>query len=116
VKTKVVLLAAVVAVMVSGGSQARSVGDLRERVVDYSDLNLNSSAGAAVLYQRITRAAHAVCDLPIPWDATAASRVRNCVHAARARSVSEVNAPELTRYFESRQKASVVVAMGASQL
>ena len=115
-RTKMVLLMAVVAVMVSGGLQARSVGDVRQRVVDYSDLNLNNGAGAAVLYQRITRAAHAVCDLPIPWDAMSASRVRQCVHAARARSVSEVNQPELTRYFESRQKAPVVVAMGARQL
>ena len=105
-----VLVAVIAAVLVSGASQARSVDDLRQRVVNYSDLNLSNEAGAAVLYQRITRAAHAVCELPIPWDAVAAARVRKCIHAARARSVNEINAPELTRYFESRQKQPVVVA------
>ena len=110
-----VLVAVMAAVLASGAAQARSVGDVRQRVVNYSDLNLSNEAGAAVLYQRITHAAHVVCQLPMPWDATAAARVRSCIHTARARSVSEVNAPALTRYFESRQKQPVAVAMSARE-
>ena len=117
-KTKMSLLVAVTAVMIVSGasaSQVQSVGDVRQRVVNYSDLNLSNQAGAAVLYQRINHAAHIVCQLPIPWDAVVAARVRNCIHTARARSVSEVNAPELTRYFESRQSTPTAVAMSTRE-
>ena len=115
-RTKMSLLvAAIAAVLLSGGAQALSVGDVRQRVVNYSDLNLSNEAGAAVLYQRITHAAHIVCQLPMPWDGVIAARVRTCIQSAKARSVSEVNAPALTRYFESRQKKPTAVAMSARE-
>lgn len=103
---------AVMTVLVSGASQGtESVPAFHQRTVTYSDLDLSNKADAATLYERITRAAHVVCDLPKPLDALSVSRMRTCVRAARARSVSEVNAPELTRYFESRQGTPTVFAM-----
>ncbi len=90
-----------------------AVGEPRQRVVPYSDLNLSNPAGAAVLYKRISHAAHVVCALPQPWDGVMVARMRNCVRTALARSVSHVNAPELTRLFESK-RSYVPVAVNGS--
>jgi UrcA family protein len=116
VRAKMSLVLAVMMALASAASHgAAPAGALRQRVVNYSDLNLGDGADAATLYQRITHAAYQVCSLPIPWDAYSASRVRTCIHAARARSVSEVNSPELTRYYESLQPSRAIVAMSGRQ-
>ena len=105
-------VAAVAIVLASGlanGSQA--LGDVRQKVVRYSDLNLSDTVDAVTLYNRISHAAHVVCYLPPQSNDETGARSRACVVAAITRSVNEVNAPELTRYYESRQRKTPALAM-----
>jgi UrcA family protein len=73
--------------------------------VSYRDLDLAQPADAAVLYERIGQAAAHVCDTfsgaPSPAEA---SRDR-CVSRAIARTVTRVNAPNLTARHHSDWKA-----------
>ena len=97
-------VAAVVIVLASGlanGSQA--LGDVRQKVVRYSDLNLSNSADAVTLYNRISHAAHVVCYLPSQLDDQTGARTHACVSAAIERSIGDVNAPMLTRYYDLRR-------------
>src|ERR1700738_2495014 len=56
------VLAAVSTTMLAGVTQAAGASDnLPKQVVNYKDLNLNSSAGIQVLYKRIRGAADEVC-------------------------------------------------------
>ena len=67
------------------------------RVVHYSDLNLNTSAGAKVLYQRILGAAERVCG---DADARRMQRVvavKACVDQAIVSSVRAINNTQLNR-------------------
>jgi UrcA family protein len=101
----VVALASSLASSLASGSEALSdvkLSDVQWKVVNYSDLNLSSPAGAVTLYKRISHAAHVVCYLPLQSNDETGARHRACVNAAMKRGVNEVNAPELTRYYESR--------------
>jgi UrcA family protein len=112
VKTVMGVLVAVMIVSASSAAHGSpSADEFRQRVVNYSDLNLSDRADAVRLYRRITHAAHLVCVLPNPWDVSTETRVHTCIHAARARSVEDVNSPELTRYYESRERTPAVVVM-----
>jgi UrcA family protein len=108
-------VAAVVIMLASSlanGSQA--LGDVRQKVVRYSDLNLSNSADAVTLYNRISHAAHVVCYLPSQLDDETGARTHACVAAAIERSIGEVNAPVLTRYYEARQRKTRTLAMARS--
>src|SRR5882724_2812492 len=72
----------------------------RHKLVHYADLNLSNTADAVALYNRISHAAHTVCQ-PVFFSVDeTGSRHRTCVVEAIERSVTQVNAPELTRYHE----------------
>ncbi|MBS0365108.1 MAG: UrcA family protein [Proteobacteria bacterium] len=63
--------------------------------VNYSDLNLSSSAGASKLYQRITAAAREVC----PYDSRSMAQYEHakaCKRQAIDEAVAKVNSPLLT--------------------
>jgi UrcA family protein len=97
------MAAAVMVLASSLASGSQLLAGVTQREVHYSDLNLSNRADAVTLYKRIYHAAGVVCDLPRHWDETGA-RTHACVVAAIARSVNDVNAPELTRYYESRHR------------
>lgn len=81
-----------------------------QSTVRYSDLNLSSPSGVAVLYQRIRSAARAVCEAPIASDLQARASSQHCTRAAIKRAVYEVNAPLLTGYYLAKTRPALSVA------
>ena len=75
--------------------------DEAARTVRYSDLNLNTQAGAAVLYKRIRNAAEAVCGDVGPRPLAQAVAVKACVDRAVFTGVRSVNAPMLTSEYNA---------------
>jgi UrcA family protein len=78
------------------------------RTVDFADLNLSSSAGAAVLYARIKSAAAEVCE---PVNARALESflsAKRCAEQSIARAVAYVNAPALTSLHLAKKRTIIV--------
>jgi len=70
--------------------------------VTYSDLDLNSTAGAAVMYGRIDEAAERVCGNPARERiARMRAAVRDCINTARANAISAAGSNRLTAYAAS---------------
>ena len=69
----------------------------------YADLNLNTQAGAAVLYQRIHNAAQQVCGDVGSRELAQAAAAKACVDRAIVASVHSVNNPhQLTSEYNTR--------------
>ena len=100
-KTFAIAIAAVLAGSLTGMAHATSVRDVRQQVVSYADLNLESEADAATLLKRIESAARKVCGVgisPVPMELQFSLQM--CAKDATARAVADVNAPLLTRRGE----------------
>jgi UrcA family protein len=82
-------------------------GAVPQAVVNYSDLNLDSPAGAATLYLRIAHAADRVCPSSGRETLLAEANRRSCTAHAIRRAVETVNARELTRYYAMKTGQSV---------
>ncbi|MEJ0038765.1 MAG: UrcA family protein [Gammaproteobacteria bacterium] len=67
--------------------------------VKFSDLNLQSPAGAEELYRRIERAANKVCWEPADQHILTNIDRRDCVERAVAKAVSDVNNSHLTALY-----------------
>jgi UrcA family protein len=78
--------------------------------VNYRDLNLSTIEGATALYERLTRAAHSVCDGP-RTGVHAYEEWRSCYQAAMADAVARVNSPLLTMLYRGPDKDASVTAM-----
>jgi UrcA family protein len=64
--------------------------------VDYTDLDLTTSAGIETLYHRIVEAARRVCPQTNgPAALAVKSRIRECREAAIADAVAQINDPRL---------------------
>jgi UrcA family protein len=70
--------------------------------VNYSDLNVNTTAGAAVLYQRIRGAAEQVCPTFSERDLNSEAAAKACKVRAIAEAVAAVHAPALTQMYEGK--------------
>ena len=81
------------------GAHAGEVANTR--AVQYADLNLNTPAGASVLYQRIHNAAKQVCGDEGNRQLAVAAAVKACVDQAIVASVRTVNQRQLTRTAEA---------------
>ena len=78
------------------------------KTVNYSDLNLHSSAGLAALYQRIEAAAIAVCDLPRGTrQLKLESELKTCRAEATDRAIVQANLPRLQALHRARTGRSV---------
>jgi UrcA family protein len=75
--------------------------DEAARTVRYSDLNLNTQAGAAVLYKRIRNAAQEVCGDVGSRRLAEAAAAKACVNRAIFTGVRSVNAPALTSEYNA---------------
>ena len=84
----------------ASGAQAGDIGP-DGRTVQYADLNLNTSAGAKVLYRRIRNAAKQVCGDEDSRQADVAAAAKACVDQAIVASVRAVNQQQLTRIAEA---------------
>jgi UrcA family protein len=84
-------------------AQASEVANDRPALtVRYSDLNLDTQAGAAALYQRIRHAAEQVCGKDDSRGLDGRVAVQMCVDNAVASSVSAVGNAQLTRQYTAR--------------
>ena len=72
--------------------------EFHRKEIHFADLNLNHSAGAKRLHQRIRLAARQLCGEPNPL---VPARARRCADEATARAVADVNSPLLTKYHAS---------------
>ena len=74
--------------------------DVRTQIVKFADLDLTRPAGAQTLYHRIQGAARTVCEVDDGADLDRAP-YQQCVSAAIARAVVNIDAPLLTEYHQS---------------
>ncbi len=75
--------------------------DEAARTVRYADLNLNTQAGAAVLYKRIRNAAEQVCGDVDSRQLAQAAAAKACVDKAIFTGVHSVNSPKLTNEYNA---------------
>jgi UrcA family protein len=76
--------------------------DVPSVVVQFADLDLSRSEGARVLYQRLKRAAEAIC---APLDDRELARHMHftaCLQNAISTAVVKVNRPALTAYYTAK--------------
>jgi UrcA family protein len=73
------------------------------KTVSHADLNLDSSAGVAALYQRIERAAVEVCQLPRGTQLLKIeTEIKSCRAGAVDRAVLQANLPALSALHVAR--------------
>ena len=56
-----------------------------------------------------------MCFIQSPFNDEGVARERACVNATARRAVSDINAPELMRYYESRHPKTPVLAMAKGE-
>jgi len=94
-----IAIAAAVFMALTAGANAADVPQVH---VKYGDLNLGTTAGAAVLYQRIRGAADVVCGVPDTRELAQIARAKACAAQTIAAVVAAVNAPVLTGVYQAR--------------
>jgi UrcA family protein len=90
----------------AGASAADDIEQL-SKIVRYGDLNLETTAGAKVLYARIRSAAGEVCAPFEGRELTRQVRWHSCYDHAVESAVAQVDKPSLTALHSDRNKASV---------
>jgi UrcA family protein len=107
-------VAAVCLAAVTAGAHADEAANAAAaRTVRYAAINLNTQAGAAVLYNRIRNAAEQVCgDVGVRGLAEAAA-AKACVDRAIFASVRSVNNPTLTTEYNTRIGAAQPITMAS---
>jgi UrcA family protein len=102
--SKNIALAAVAGICVASFAIGAHAGEadaaVPARTVHYSDLNLNTQAGAEVLYRRIRSAAELVCGDVDSRQMAEAAAARACVSRAVTGSVRAVNSRLLTSTYD----------------
>jgi UrcA family protein len=80
--------------------------------VRYADLDLNHTAGATVLYQRLKYAAGQVCSSFRGREIKSQELFSRCVEASMTASIAKIDRPVLTQHYRSitGRHESVVVA------
>jgi len=95
---------------------AKPNASLPSVVVRFADLNLNSMAGAAALYQRIHRAVQSVCVLPEDDVSLEVRRLElQCQSEAESLAIGRVNSDALSTYYRQLTgRSNPVVAMSGT--
>jgi UrcA family protein len=87
--------------------------DPLQALVKYGDLNVSSTAGATVLYNRIRTAAEQVCR-PLDNRDFAFKRLKEaCIHNAIADAVTKVNQPALFSVYSAKNGVSKPIMLVA---
>lgn len=96
---KTILSSLTLGVLLLGTLPAAYAGGPSKKIV-FGDLDLAKQEDAAVLYQRIKRAAHDVCRREMSqttsWDGSAMTHKNRCVKLIIDDAVTRVNQPTLT--------------------
>ena len=97
------MLAAVGVTLLASAAQAGEASDAAPQlVVHYSDLNLATNNGVAVLYHRIQHAAVQVCGSVDQRELARVTAAKACQDRAMAQAVSAINNPMLTGKYLAR--------------
>jgi UrcA family protein len=80
-------------------SNALAAEPVRSETIKFYDLNVNTSAGAEALYNRIHSAAKNVC---AQNDPVMRSAVMPCARRAEAKAIEKLNLPLLTAYYGTK--------------
>jgi UrcA family protein len=91
-----------------------SVAQVPARTIHYSDVNLNTQAGAEVLFKRIRRAAELVCGDVDSRQLKEAAAARACIEQAVIGSIRAVNNPRLTNTYNAHVGAGRTATTVAS--
>lgn len=105
-KLTVATIVASLSMLAAQLGQAEETEEARAtRVVHFSDLNLASPDGVAVLYARLRRAAHDLC---APFDGAElerARRFRACIDEVLSTTIAQADLPTLAEYYRSTSTA-----------
>jgi len=80
------------------------------RKINYADLNIQSPAGARVLYRRIRTAAIELCHFRDSWDLSIKHRREECIQRAVDEAVRSVPSAQLAALHGTARQRDVVVA------
>jgi UrcA family protein len=98
-----------------GAHADEAVNVVAARTVHYADLNLNTQAGAAVLYRRIRNAAEQLCGDVGSRQLAQAAAAKACVERAIVASVRSVNNPKLTSEYNTRVGAAQPINLATAR-
>jgi UrcA family protein len=91
------------------GANAFAGDPAPSETIKFQDLNVDSAAGVAALYQRIHTAAQRVCDVDGDRSLARQQQAKLCANEAEAVAVTRVNSPALTGYFQMKTGRQVAV-------
>ena len=86
-----------------------AIAFIPKETVKFQDLNIDSPAGAAVLYQRLHAAAQHVCFAEWDKDPVKVQRAEACANQAESRAVSQLNVAELTAYYQTKSRQDLAL-------
>ena len=103
--TTKIAMAGIAAIGLATAAMGAHAGEVNPpaRTVRYADLNLNTPAGAAVLYKRIKNAAEQVCGDADARQLTEVMAAKACIARAVDAGVHAVNNLQLTREYDAHQ-------------
>jgi UrcA family protein len=114
VRTPVAVALAAITACAALATGARAA-DVAQVHVKYADLNVNTDAGAAVLYRRIHAAANQVCAMPGDRELVVLAGTKACVDRAIAEAVAAVKSPTLSKLYESKVGISPVAKLASQR-
>ena len=85
-----------------------------KETVKFHDLNIDSPADVAALYQRLHTAAQHVCYAEWDKDPVKVKRAEACANEAEARAVSKVNVAGLSAYYQMKTGRQVLTLTASS--
>jgi UrcA family protein len=104
--------AALLFAALAAGAQAADVPQVH---VKYADLNLNTAAGANVLYRRIRGAADQVCGVSSTRELARLEQAKTCAAHAVADAVAAVNVPALTSIYQVNMGRTAVTRLAVNR-
>ena len=90
-------------------------GDVAQREVNYSDLDVVHTPGATALYRRIAAAAERVCWNLKRTDLRSKRHFKTCVNKAIEDAVTSVNQPTLLAVYQAKQGSRPSIASVEAQ-
>jgi UrcA family protein len=87
--------------------------DFSPKTVQYTDLSVSTTQGAATLYNRIRNASEEVCSPLDHGDLSSKMHAKACMHKAIADAVGQVNQPALTAVYNARNGGSLPMIAAA---
>ena len=101
------LLACTCGMLLVGSAKAEDqAGYLRQSVVHFADLDLNSSDDLTSLYRRIQNAAKQVCGWPGAVAPDWWRPSRDCIDQATAKGIADINNPALTSLYLAKRSGT----------